>query len=187
MLSSFSLLQKEYQSVSHAMAYYILCILKLYLVRIIFSSLVKLHYPVCFSRELHIYEKKKSIKDLMNFCSNAFFKVFANFVSDHSKIWCSRFFYETKKNHPLLIIEVSIYDREVGAQRNEWNKSWKNRKIFLRKKFIVLINSFNLNRFLDEFRNLSPVTYKKLEVHCFIPHLRINKNLQVFDVFFEKK
>ena len=80
-----------------------------------------------------------------------------------------------------------LTSREVGARRNEWNKSRKNQKIFLRKKFIVLINSFAFNLFLDMFRNLSSVTYKKLEVHCFIPHLRINKNPRVFDVCFEKK
>ena len=75
-------------------------------------------------------------------------------------------------------------NREVGARRNEWNKSRKNQKIFLRKKFMVLINSFN---FLDMFRNLSSVIFRKLEVHCFISHLRINKNPRVFDVCFEKK
>ena len=61
-------------------------------------SLVKLHYfqfaflESCVKK--HIKKQKKSIKDQRNFCSNTFFKVFANFVSAYSKIWCSRFFYE---------------------------------------------------------------------------------------------
>ena len=43
-------------------------------------------FSVCFSRELFYKKQKKSIKDQRNFCSNAFFKVFPNFVSAHSKI-----------------------------------------------------------------------------------------------------
>ena len=58
-------------------------------------SLVKLHYFQFAFLENCIYKKqKKSIKDQRNFCSNTIFKVFANFVTAHFKIWCSCFFYE---------------------------------------------------------------------------------------------
>ena len=58
-------------------------------------SLVKLHYFQFPFLENCVHKKqKKSIKDQRKFCSNTLFKVFANFVSAHSKIWCSRFFYE---------------------------------------------------------------------------------------------
>ena len=52
------------------------------------NDLVKLHYfQFAFLENCVIYKKqKKSIKDQRNFCSNAFFKVFANFVSAHSKM-----------------------------------------------------------------------------------------------------
>ena len=58
-------------------------------------SLVKLHYFQFAFLENCVYKKqKKSIKDQRNLCSNTFFNVFINFVSAHSKIWCSCFFYE---------------------------------------------------------------------------------------------
>ena len=48
-------------------------------------SLVKLHYFQFAFLENCVYKKqKKSIKDQRNFCSDAFFKVFANFVCECS-------------------------------------------------------------------------------------------------------
>ena len=70
-------------------------------------SLVKLHYFQFAFLENCVYKKqKKSIKDQRNFCSNTFFQVFANFVSAHSKIWCSRFSYE--KN------DITFFIPQVG-------------------------------------------------------------------------
>ena len=39
-----------------------------------------------FSRDWLYKKQKKSLKDQKNFCSNTFFKVFANYVSVHFKI-----------------------------------------------------------------------------------------------------
>ena len=51
------------------------------------NSLVKLHYlQLAFLENCVDKKQKKSIKDQRNFCSNTFFKVFANSVSAHSKI-----------------------------------------------------------------------------------------------------
>ena len=62
---------------------------------IILSSLVKLHsFQFTFLENCVHKKQKKSIKKQRDFCSNSFFKVFANFVSAHSKIWCLRFFSE---------------------------------------------------------------------------------------------
>ena len=59
-----------------------------------YASLVKLlHFQPCFLENCVYKKEKKSIKDQRNFCSNIFFKVFANPVSVHFKIWFSRFSY----------------------------------------------------------------------------------------------
>ena len=66
-------------------------------------SLVKHHYFQLAFLENCIHKKqKKSIKDQRNFCSNAFFKVFANFVSALSKIWCLCF--SNEQNNKIFFI-----------------------------------------------------------------------------------
>ena len=51
------------------------------------DSLVKLHYFQLAFLENCVYKKqKKSIKDHRNFCSDTFFKVFANSVSANFKM-----------------------------------------------------------------------------------------------------
>ena len=82
-----------------------------------FDSLVKLRYFQFAFLENCVHKKQeKSIKDQRNFCSNAFFKMFASFVSAHSKIWCSRFIYEQNDINffippvgDLLEIEECLY------------------------------------------------------------------------------
>ena len=59
-----------------------------FIIQSITYSLVKLHYFQLAFLENCVYKnQKKSIKDERNFCSNTFLKVFANFVSAHSKIY----------------------------------------------------------------------------------------------------
>ena len=66
-------------------------------------SLVKLHcFQFSFLENCMCNKQKKSIKDQRNFSFDAFFKVFANSIGVHSKIWCSRF--SNKKNDMFLFI-----------------------------------------------------------------------------------
>ena len=66
-------------------------------------SLVKLHYFQLAFLENCVHKKQKeSILYQRNFCSKTIFKVFANSVSAHFKIWCLRFSY--KQNDIIFFI-----------------------------------------------------------------------------------
>ena len=73
-------------------------------------SLVKLHYFQFAFLENFVYkEQKKSMKDQRNICSYAFFKVFANFVSAHSKIRGLCFFFYEQNDINFFIPWLDIF------------------------------------------------------------------------------
>ena len=59
---------------------------------------------------INIKNKKKSIKDQRDFCSNTYFKVFANSVSAHFKIWCSRF---SNKQNDIIFLAIFLKLKNV--------------------------------------------------------------------------
>ena len=94
-----------------------------------------------FSRELRTLKTKAINKRSWNFYSNTFFKVFANSVSPHSKIWFSRFSYEHNNvifftpplssswNWRILIFEIqsrgsqfNTIDIQLAAESIEFNQ-----------------------------------------------------------------
>ena len=88
-------------------------------------SLVKLHYfQFAFLENCAYKKQKKSIKDQRIFCSNAFFKVFTNFVSGHSKIWCLRFFFEQNDINlfiPLARLAIFLKLKNVYIWQLQWS------------------------------------------------------------------
>ena len=63
----------------------------------------------------------------------------------------------------------------------------KKRKKRLKSKILMFKICFKLNLFLEMFRNLFSVTYKKPEVYCFNTCPRILKKLWVSHICFEEK
>ena len=95
-------------------------------------------------------------------------------AAEKSSLFANEIFTEISQIHDEstpCCVPIPEASRQVRSERRvaSGTNSDKTKKKCVRKEITIFINSFHLNLFLKMFRNLSSITYKKPEVHCFIP------------------